>query len=348
MQYRMLGRSGINISSIALGTDNFVNPTPKKEVAQIIDVALDAGINLIDSSDSYAGGECESVIGRVLDKSKRRDDVIISTKVHYPTGPGPNEHGNSRLHLIRACEDSLRRLKTDHIDLYQLHRPSPHIPIDETLGALTDLVRQGKVRYIGCSTHPAWQVMEALLVSEFKGYAKFVSEQPPYNLLDRRIENELVPMALAHGVGIISWSPMAMGILAGRYADADHPPAESRAALRGGIYADRVTTRGIRVGDQFVKLAKEHGISAPRLAVLWAKDQPGITAPLIGPRTVEQLQHLVPVCEMSLSDELRDACDELVPAGTAVANFHNSAPWMKMNISEIHPTNSNNTEPSGV
>jgi len=348
MQYRKLGRCGINISPIALGSDNFVNPTPKKEVAQIIDVALDAGINLIDTSDSYAGGECESVIGRVLDRNKRRDEVIISTKVHYPTGPGPNERGNSRLHLMRACEDSLQRLRTDHIDLYQLHRPSPDIPIDETLGALTDLVRQGKFRYIGCSTHPAWQVVEALLVSELKGYAKFVSEQPPYNLLDRRIENELIPMVQAHGIGIISWSPMAMGILAGRYADADNHPAESRAALRGGIYAERVTARGIRVGDQFVKLAKDHEITAPQLAVLWAKDQPGITAPLIGPRTVEQLLNLVPVCEMSLSDELRDACDELVPPGTAVANFHNSAPWMKMKISEVHPTSSNNTAQSGV
>ena len=335
MQYRKLGRSGINISSIALGTDNFVNPTPKKEVAQIINVALDAGINLIDTSDSYAGGECEAIIGRVLDRNKRRDEIIISTKVHYPTGPGPNEHGNSRLHLMRACEDSLRRLRTDHIDLYQLHRPSPDIPIDETLGALTDLVSQGKVRYIGCSTHPAWRVVEALLVSELRGYAKFVSEQPPYNLLDRRIENELIPMAQAHGIGIISWSPMAMGLLAGRYADAENYPAESRAALRGGIYAERITTRGINVGDQFVELARENEISAPQLAVLWAKDQPGITAPLIGPRTVEQLQHLLTVSEMSLSDELRDACDELVPPGTVVANFHNSAPWMKMKVSEV-------------
>jgi len=334
MQYRMLGRSGIKVSSIAVGTDNFVNPTPKKEAARILDAALDAGINLIDTSDSYAQGECESVIGSIFARNRRRDEVIVSTKVHYPTGPGPNDYGNSRLHLIRACEDSLQRLRTDHIDLYQLHRPSPDVPIDETLGALTDLVRQGKVRYIGCSTHPAWQVMEALLVSELKGYAKFVSEQPPYNLLDRRIENELVPMSLAHGIGIISWSPMAMGILAGRYADAENYPEESRAALRGGIYAERITMRGINAGGQFVELAKEHEITAPQLAVLWVKDQPGITAPLIGPRTVEQLQHLLPVSEMSLSDELRNACDKLVPPGTAVANFHNSAPWMKMKVSE--------------
>jgi aryl-alcohol dehydrogenase-like predicted oxidoreductase len=332
MEYRTLGRSGIKISSIALGTDNFVNPTPETEVALMLDTALDAGINLIDTSDSYARGECESVIGRYFSKNHRRDEVVISTKVHYPTGPGPNDHGNSRLHLLHACENSLQRLKTDHIDLYQLHRPSPDIPVDETLGALTDLVRQGKVRYVGCSTHPAWQVMEALLVSELKGYAKFVSEQPPYNLLDRRIENELVPMCQAHGLGIISWSPMAMGILAGRYADAEDYPTESRAALRGGIYAERVTARGIDVGKQFVELASRHNLSPAQLAILWTKDQRGITAPLIGPRSAEQLQHLLPVSEMSLSDELRDACDDLVPPGSAAANFHNSAPWMKMKI----------------
>ena len=332
MEYRRLGRSGIKISSIALGTDNFVNPTPEKEIARILDAALDAGINLIDTSDSYARGECESVIGRYFSRNDRRDSVLISTKVHYPTGPGPNDHGNSRLHLLRACEQSLRRLKTDHIDLYQLHRPSPDIPVDETLGALTDLVKQGKVRYIGSSTHPAWQVMESLLVSELKGYAKFVSEQPPYNLLDRRIENELVPMCEAYGIGIISWSPMAMGMLAGRYTDAENFPAESRAALRGGIYAERITARGIEIGNQFVELASRYDMSPAQLAILWNKDQPGVTAPLIGPRSVDQLQHLLPVSEMSLSDELRDACDRLVPPGSAVANFHNSAPWMKMKV----------------
>ena len=332
MDYRTLGRSGIKVSSIALGTDNFVNPTPEKEVARMLDVALEAGINLIDTSDSYAHGECESVIGRIFAGNRCRDKVLLATKVHYPTGPGPNDRGNSRLHILRACEDSLRRLKTDHIDLYQLHRPSPDIPVDETLGALNDLVRQGKVRYIGCSTHPAWQVMESLMVSELKGYARFISEQPPYNLLDRRIENELVPLCRAQGIGIITWSPMAMGILAGRYADSSKYPAESRAALRGGIYAERVTARGIETGNKFVALARENDISAAQLAILWAKDQPGITAPLIGPRSVEQLQHLLPVCEMSLGEELRKSCDDLVPPGSAVANFHNSAPWMKMKI----------------
>lgn len=332
MEYRTLGRSGMKVSSIALGTDNFVNPTPEKDVARILDVALDAGINLIDTSDSYADGECESVIGRLFASNRRRDEVILSTKVHYPTGPGPNDQGNSRLHLMRACEESLRRLNVDHIDLYQLHRPSPNIPVAETIGAMTDLVRQGKVRYIGCSTHPAWQVMEALMISELKGLERFVSEQPPYNLLDRRIENELVPLCQACGVGIIPWSPMAMGILAGRYTDADNTPDDSRASLRGGIYAERVTARGIELGKQFIELAKQNDVSPAQLAILWVKDQPGITAPLIGPRSVDQLEHLLPVAEMSLSNELRIACDDLNPPGTAAANFHNSAPWMKMKI----------------
>ena len=332
MEYRTLGRTGVKVAPLCLGTDNFANPTSEAESIAIIERALDAGINLIDTSNSYAQGECERIIGRALAANGRRQQVIIATKAHYPTGPGPNDRGNSRLHLMRACEDSLRRLQTDTIDLYQLHRPSFDIPIDETLGALTDLVRQGKVRYIGSSTAPAWKVMEALMVSELKGLVRFVSEQPPYNLLDRRIENELVPMCQAHGLAILPWTPLAMGVLAGRYSDAAAFPADSRASLRGGIYAQRVTARGIEIGKQFVQLANERGMSPAQLAVLWVKDQPGITAPLIGPRTVEQLEHFLPVLEMQLDESIRQACDELVPPGSVVANFHNSAPWMKMRV----------------
>lgn len=332
MEYRTLGRTGVKVAPLCLGTDNFANPTSEAESIAIIERALDAGINLIDTSNSYAQGECERIIGRALAANGRRQQVILATKAHYPTGPGPNDRGNSRLHLMRACEDSLRRLQTDTIDLYQLHRPAFDIPIDETLGALTDLVRQGKVRYIGSSTAPAWKVMEALMVSELKGLVRFVSEQPPYNLLDRRIENELVPMCQAHGLAILPWTPLAMGVLAGRYSDAAAFPADSRASLRGGIYAQRVTARGIEIGKQFVQLANERGMSPAQLAVLWVKDQPGITAPLIGPRTVEQLEHFLPVLEMQLDESIRLACDELVPPGSVVANFHNSAPWMKMRV----------------
>ena len=259
MDYRTLGRTGLKVSPLALGTDNFANPTPEAESIRIINRALEAGINLIDTSNSYAAGESERIIGRALKENGWRDQVIIATKVFFPTGPGPNERGLSRRHIIKACEDSLRRLQTDHIDLYQTHRPDPEVSIEETLGALTDLVRQGKVRYIGSSTAPAWRVMEALMVSQVKGLAHFVSEQPPYNLLDRRIENELVPMCQAYGLGILPWSPLAMGMLAGRYADDAQPPPDSRASQRGGIYAERVSARAVEVGNQFVGLARQHG-----------------------------------------------------------------------------------------
>ncbi len=332
MEYRVLGRTGVKVSSLGLGTANFADPTPEDEAIGIINQAIDAGINLIDTSNSYANGESERIIGRALTQEGRRHKVILATKVFYKVGSGPNDEGLSRLHLIRACEDSLRRLQTDYIDLYQLHRPSPAIPLDETLGALTDLVRQGKVRYIGSSVHPAWKIMEAIMVSELKGYARFVCEQPPYNLLDRRIENEIVPMCQAHGLGLITWSPMAMGILAGRYSSATDLPADSRGALRRGIYAQRITQLGIEMGNKLINLAKDRGMSPAQLATLWVKDQPGITAPLIGPRTLKQLEHLLPVLDMTLSDDLIEACDRLVPPGSAVVSFYNSATWMKQQV----------------
>jgi len=332
MNYRTLGRTGVKIAPLALGTDNFANPVPKADAARILNRALDAGINLIDTSNSYAKGESEAIIGRALKQNGRRDEILLATKAHYPTGSGPNDRGNSRLHLIKACEDSLRRLQTDHIDLYQLHRPVFDIPIEETLGALNDLVRQGKVRYIGSSTAPAWKVMEARMVSELKHYAHFVSEQPPYNLLDRRIENELVPLCQAYGLGILAWAPLAMGMLAGRYANVQAFPENSRAQLRGGIYADRITDRAIEKGNQFVALARERGLDPAQLALLWVKDQPAVTAPLIGVRTVEQLEHLLPVLDMRLDDAVRTACDAIVPPGSAAANFHNTSGWMKMQV----------------
>ena len=343
MQYRALGRTGVDVSCLCLGTDNFAHPTPEEEAAQIIDHALDAGINLIDTGEVYADGEAERIIGRALVANGRRQSVLISTKINPDKhGPGHSKDdanvvgsggpGQGRLDIIRACEDSLRRLQTDYIDLYQLHRPFP-IPIEETLGALDDLVRQGKVRHIGCSTHPAWSVMEAIMVSEKKGYARFVSEQPPYNLLDRRIENELVPMCQAHGLGLIPWSPLATGVLAGRYKSSEPYPSDSRAALRGEFYADRVSKRGVEISQRFSQLAEEAGISPAELAVLWVKDQPGVTAPIIGPRTVAHLENLLPVVDMSLDQSLAAACDELVAPGSAVADFYNTADWMKMRIS---------------
>ena len=213
----------------------------------------------------------------------------------------PNQSGPTRLNIVRAVEGSLKRFQTEYIDLYQIHRQDMTVHIEETLGALTDLVRQGKVRYVGCSTFPAWAVMEAILLSEMKGYVRFSTEKPPYNLLDRRIENEMIPMAQKHGLGVITWSPLAMGILAGVYDSEKTFPPDSRAALRGGFYADRVTKKGIEVGRKFSRLAREAGLTPPQLGVLWCKDQPGITAPLIGPEKMEHLEDLLPVLEMTLT-----------------------------------------------
>lgn len=327
MEYRVMGRTGVKVSALALGTANFADPTPEGEARLILERAIDAGINLIDTGDSYAKGEAERIIGRALTGAGLRKQVLLSTKVFPPTGPGPNDRGNSRLHVIRACENSLDRLQTDYIDIYFIHRFDPDTHQEETLGALDDLVRSGKVRYVACSTHPAWRVMEALAISDRRGYARYCCEQPPYNLLDRRIENELVPLCLEHGLGLFPWSPIAQGVLTGRYADAVAYPDGSRAAYRGGIYAERINEAGIQVGNRFVALAREAGIPPVQLAVLWVKDQQGITAPIIGPRTLAHLDDYLPVGDMRLANDARLACDELVSPGGMVANFHNSAGW---------------------
>jgi aryl-alcohol dehydrogenase-like predicted oxidoreductase len=328
MTYRLLGRTGVRVSPVCLGTLNFGGPTSDEDAGRIVDAALDAGINFIDTANTYHGGRSEEAVGKAL--AGRRDRVVLATKVHGRTGDGPNDEGNSRLHILRACDESLRRLKTDYIDLYQVHRPNPEIPIEETLGALTDLVRAGKVRYIGCSTHPAWMVMEALAASERHGLVRYVSEQPPYNLLDRRIENELLPLAARYNLAILPWAPIAQGVLAGRYQPGGALPADSRAARQpDSIYSRRVTPAGIEAGQAFVALAREHRLTPGQLALLWCKDQPGITSPIVGPRTLEQLQDLLPVLGLSLTAEQRAACDTINPPGSALVNFHNTAGWMK-------------------
>ena len=333
MEYRLLGRTGVRVSPLCLGTLNFGGGTAEADAIRLTHAALDAGINLIDTANTYHAGESERIVGKAI--AGRRHQVVLATKVHGRMGDGPNDSGNSRLHILKACDESLKRLGTDHIDLYQVHRPNPEIPIDETLGVLTDLIRVGKVRYIGCSTHPAWMVMEALAVSERLGLARYVSEQPPYNLLDRRIENELIPLALRYSLAILPWAPIAQGVLAGRYSDAQAIPADARAARQPGpnnIYADRVTGSGIEVGHRFSIMARDHGRTPGQLALLWCKDQPGVTSPVVGPRTFDQLTELLPVLEMSLTPAERLACDALVPPGGVVVNFHNTAPWMKTPI----------------
>ena len=341
MDYRFLGRTGVQISPICLGSDDFGDGTSPADAKRIMLRAMDAGINLIDTGNLYAGGESEKIIGTTLKDAKRRHEVLISTKIdhaprrigvsldhHVPDLP-PNVQGNSRLNIIRACELSLRDLKTDYIDLLQVHRYYPHYHIEETLGALSDLVRQGKVRYVGCSTFPAWKLMHALMLSEMKQYVRFVNEESPYNLLDRRIENEVIPLAMEHGVGVLAWSPLAHGMLVGAYKSADQYPSGTRAGDRGAFYADRITAKGIEIGNAFWELARSAGMKPAQLAVLWCKDQPGITAPLVGVGSLAHLEDLIPVMDMHLDDELRAACNGLVAPGTHVANFLNTSGWMK-------------------
>jgi aryl-alcohol dehydrogenase-like predicted oxidoreductase len=331
MQYRTLGRTGVKVSPLCLGTMNFPTPSGAKESIEIINRALDGGINFIDTANVYNGGESEKIVGRALKENGRRDEVVLATKVFGVVGEGPNENGVSRYHIIKACEDSLRRLQTDHIDLYQLHRPGLDVPQDETLRAFDDLVRAGKVRYIGCSTHPAWMVMEALATSEKFNLARYVSEQPPYNLLDRRIENELVPLAQKYNLALLPWSPLAGGILAGRYNDPKNYPDGSRAS-KGEWFARRVNQAGIEVARVVDTMAQERGLTITQLALLWVKDQPAVTAPIIGPRTLEHLEDALGILDKDLDEADIPLFDELVHPGNAVADFHNSNEWMKARV----------------
>jgi aryl-alcohol dehydrogenase-like predicted oxidoreductase len=331
MEYRNLGRTGVKVSPLCLGTMNFPDPSGEKESIEIINRALDGGINFIDTANVYNQGESEKIIGRALEENGRRDEIVLATKVYGEMGDGPNESGVSRYHIVKACEDSLRRLKTDRIDLYQLHRPGLTVPQDETLRTFDDLVRAGKVRYIGCSTHPAWMVMEALAISERYNLSRYISEQPPYNLVDRRIENELVPLAQKYGLALLPWSPLAGGILAGRYDDPSSFPEGSRAA-RGEWFARRVNQKGIQVAAKVGEMAAERGLTTSQLALLWVKDQPGVTAPIIGPRTLNHLEDALEVLELHLDSADIPLFDALVHPGNAVADFHNSNDWMKARV----------------
>lgn len=333
MDYRKLGRSGVLVSPLCLGAMNFGGPTSPEESFQIMHRALEAGINFIDTANSYNQGESERLVGKFLSDTRQREAVVLATKVFSRMGDRPNQGGGSRYHLIKACEDSLQRLQTDHIDLYQLHRPPLTHPQDETLRAFDDLIRAGKVRYVGCSTHPAWMVMEALALSERYGLNRYISEQPPYNLLDRRIENELVPLCQKYDLAVLPWSPLAMGLLAGRYTKLGEYPEDSRVARwSNNIVQDRITSRALEVGQAVGQMAQERHLTASQLALLWVKDQPGVTAPIVGPRTLAHLEDALAILDQHLAEADRPLFDALVHPGTAVADFHNSNEWMKARI----------------
>jgi len=333
MEYRKLGRSGVLVSPLCLGTMNFGGSTNEEDSFAIMRKAVEGGINFFDTANVYTKGDSERITGKFLKGHNLREQVVLATKVFSRMGDLPNEGGSSRYHIIKACEDSLQRLQTDHIDLYQLHRPPLSHPQDETLRAFDDLIRAGKVHYIGCSTHPAWMVMEALSISEHYGLNRYISEQPPYNLLDRRIENELVPLCQKYDLAILPWSPLAMGILAGRYPQTTSYPEDSRARLwDNSMVRARITQRGIDVGQAINKMAQERGLTASQLSLLWTKDQPGITAPIIGPRTLAHLEDALGITDRAFDEADQPLFDELVHPGTAVADFHNSNEWMKARI----------------
>jgi aryl-alcohol dehydrogenase-like predicted oxidoreductase len=324
MKYRNLGRTGVKVSPLCLGCMMFGRKTGEADSARIIDRALDAGINFLDTANVYGNGASEEATGKALRANGKRDRVVLATKVHGKMADDdPNAQGNSRRHILRQCEASLRRLQTDWIDLYQIHRPQSDIPIDETLRALDDLVRSGKVRYVGTSTFAAWQVVESLWVAKELGLNRFVSEQPPYHLLDRRIERELVPMAETWGTAIIPWSPLARGFLTGKYRRGEEAPGGSRLAGETNQRTQRMLSdAGFDVLERVEAIAGEKGCTPSQLSLAWCMHQPGITSPIIGPRTMEQLEDNFGALEVSVTDEDRRRLDEVARPGECIAPFY--------------------------
>jgi aryl-alcohol dehydrogenase-like predicted oxidoreductase len=308
MEYRSLGRTGVQVSALCLGCMNFGFPTPEDESLNMIDAALDKGINFLDTANVYNRGRSEEIVGKALQRNGKRSRIVLATKVHgRMSDDDVLAAGNNRRHIIEQCEASLRRLQTDYIDLYQIHRPDSNVPIDETLRALDDLVRSGKVRYLGTSTYPAWRVLDALWASKELGLNRFVTEQPPYHLLDRSIERELIPLAQTYGLAILPWSPLARGFLSGKYVRGQEIPGDSRVARdMQGPFGERTRKHfsdlAYGVLDVVGEIAKEKGCTVSQAALAWCIRQPGITSPIIGPRTMEHLTDNLGAVTVAITD----------------------------------------------
>jgi aryl-alcohol dehydrogenase-like predicted oxidoreductase len=327
MEYRSLGRTGVQVSALCLGCMMFGGRTSPEDSYAIVDRALDAGINFLDTANVYNRGGSEEVTGEALQRNGKRHRVVLATKVfNRMDDDDPNAWGSSRRHILQECDASLRRLQTDYIDLYQLHRPQPAVPIDETLRALDDLIRAGKVRYIGTSTFAAWQIMESLWVSKELGLNRFVCEQPPYNLLDRRIERELLPMARTYGIGIIPWGPLGGGLLTGKYTRDEPLPPDSRFGtskpLRDYRLNERTADAVFRVVEGLKPLAEAKGCTLSQFALAWCAQQPGVTSPIIGPRTMEQLEDNLGALALKITDEDRATINDVIRPGTNVTPFY--------------------------
>lgn len=325
MVYRSLGRTGVQVSVACLGTMTFGwNPddwgSHEAEALKVADAAFDLGINFFDTADVYARGVSETILGKAL--KGRRDRVVLATKCHGKmSDDDPNAWGNSRRHVIEACEASLKRLGTDWIDLYQIHRPQPDIPIDETLRGLEDLIRAGKVRYAGASTFAAWQLCEAHYVAKALGSAGFVCEQPPYNLLDRRIERELLPFCRTYEYAVIPWSPLAGGQLSGKYLAGK--PKEGRYVQSDPM--NRVNAASTAKIAKLKKIADREGLSLTQLSLAWVANQPGITSPIIGARTLEQLKESAEACCLTLKPKTLEQIDAIFPPQSNLVDYYSAS-----------------------
>src|SRR6202522_3309773 len=316
MQYRILGKTGIKVTPYCLGAMMFgaVGNADPDDSIRIIHKALDAGINFVDTADAYSRGESEEIVGKAL--KGRRENIVLATKAHLPMGDDPNQQGNSRRWLTRELEASLRRLQTDHVDLYQIHRPSPDTDIEETLSALSDLMRAGKVRAIGSSTFPASEIVEAQWVSERRGLARFRTEQPPYSILNRGIEREVLPACERYGMGVMVWSPLSKGMLTGRYRKGQPLPDSLRVKVMPKQMSDE---RNLEAVERLVPIAEAAGLSLTHMAMGFVMAHPGVTSAILGPRTMPQLDDLLAGAEVRLNDEILDKIDQIVPPGIDVA-----------------------------
>jgi len=315
MQYRTLGRTGIKVSPYCLGAMMFgkLGNPDHEDAARIIHKGLDAGINFIDTADRYSAGESEEIVGKAL--KGRRDNVVLATKVFGPMGTDPNQQGGSRRWIMQAVDDSLQRLQTDYIDLYQIHRPSPDTDIEETLSALTDLMRAGKVRAIGSSTFPVSEIVEAQWVAERRGLARFRTEQPPYSILDRGIERDMLPTAQRYGMGVMVWSPLSKGMLTGRYRKGQPLPDSLRVKFMPKQMSDE---RSLSAVEQLLPLAAEAGMSLTHMALAFVMAHPAVTSAILGPRTMEQFDDLLAGADIRLSDDILDQIDQIAPPGENV------------------------------
>jgi aryl-alcohol dehydrogenase-like predicted oxidoreductase len=323
MEYRPLGRTGVQVSQLCLGTMMFGLKTDKAESIRVVDRALSEGVNFVDTANVYAGSESERIVGEALASGKRQN-TILATKFYFPVGRDVNARGPSRRHLVEACEASLKRLRTDWIDLYQLHRSSADVPIDETLRALDDLVHAGKVRYLGCSMFSGWEIVESLWVSKELGLNRFVCEQPAYHLLDRTAEREVIPAARSFGLAIIPWGPLCGGLLTGKY---HRDQGDPQGRWQGGKdnFNREATPLAWDVIDLLRRMAAEKGCSVSQLALAWCAAQPGVTAPIIGPRTFDQVEDNLGAANVRLDAEDFARIDALVPPRGVAVRYYDRA-----------------------